>query len=222
MAEVSRARSSWLRQRALWVATLALGVAAAGLSLYLFWRETASLAQAAAEPTRIAEEWVRSDWPDILEAAAEQSLRVSPADEGAAYLAAKKAVELDPSRAFAWAILAYVEARQAGAVDQQALEALEKSMAACPLCDQALIRWRFNFVLANWNTIPDELRRKAFEQADILRWIGPNAEFLAEMRYKAKLAGIPYDAYRAAVDTPAPSWDIAPPAQLRGSQRAPD
>lgn len=222
MAEAAPTPQARLRYLAPWIVMLALGVAAAGLSLYLFWRETTSLAQAAAEPTRIEEDWVQSDWPDILEATAEQSLRVSPADEGAAYLAAKKAVELDPSRAHAWAVLAHVEARQAGAINQQALDALTKSMAACPLCDQALIRWRFNFVLANWNAIPDDLRRKAFEQADILRWIGQNAEFLAEMRYKAQLAGIPYDAYRAAVDTPAPSWDIAPAAQLRGSQRAPD
>jgi len=221
-AETSPVQASWLRATAPWIVLLVIGVAAAGLSLYLFWREATSLAHAATDPARIEEGWIQSSWPDVLEATAEQSLRVSPADEGAAWLASKKAVEADPSRASAWAILAYVETRQAGAVNQPALDALASSMAACPLCDQALIRWRFNFVLAHWKDIPEELRRKAFEQADILRWMGQNAEFLAEMRYKAQLVGIPYDAYRAAVDTPARSWDIIPPAQLRGSQRSPD
>lgn len=222
MAETAPSRSRRLRQAMPWLAMLLLGAAGAALSLYLSWREVASLMQAAARPARIADEWVQSDWPDVLEATAEHSLRVSPADEGAAYLAARKAVALDPSRAFAWAILAHVETRQAGGVNASALEALERSMTACPLCDQGLVRWRFNFVLAHWSAIPDALRRKAFEQADILRWIGPNAEFLAEMRYKAQLAGIPYDAYRAAVDTPAPSWDIVPAAQLRGAGRPQD
>lgn len=81
-------------------------------------------------------------------------------------------------------------------------------MDACPLCSQELIAWRFNFVLANWTSIPDPLRRRAFEHADLLRWIGPNAEFLAEMRVKAKQNGIPFDEYRAAVATPVRTWDI--------------
>ena len=55
-------------------------------------------------------------------------------------------------------------------------------MDACPLCSDELISWRLNFVLANWGAIPEALRRKAFEHADLLRWVGPNTEFLAEMR----------------------------------------
>ena len=64
-------------------------------------------------------------------------------------------------------------------------------------------------------------RARAFEHADLLRWIGPNAEFLAEMRYKAGLKGIPFDAYRAQVKTPAPAWDIAPNAELRSMRQSP-
>jgi hypothetical protein len=75
---------------------------------------------------------------------------------------------------------------------------------------QELIRWRFNFVLANWTAVPEPLRRKAFEHADILRWMGDNSEFLAEMRIKAKQAGIPYDIYRSEVNTPVRSWDLEP------------
>jgi hypothetical protein len=198
-----------------WAATLVIGVGGATMAVFLFWQEAATTTHIASNPARISEDWVLSDWPDFLEVTAEHSLRLSPADEAAAYLAAKKAVELDPSRAFAWAILAYVEARQAGELSQPAIDALARSMEACPLCDQDLIRWRFNFLLNYWKDAPEELRRKAFEQADILRWVGQNAEFLAEMRYKAGLAGIPFDAYRSAVDTPARSFDIAPAARLR-------
>ena len=69
--------------------------------------------------------------------------------------------------------------------------------------------------------MPEAIRARAFEHADLLRWIGPNAEFLAEMRYKAGLNGIPFDTYRAQVKTPAPAWDIAPNAELRGMRQSP-
>ena len=98
--------------------------------------------------------------------------------------------------------------RAGGKVNQESLAALTRSMDACPLCDQELVAWRFNFVLANWTSIPDPLRRRSFEHADLLRWIGPNAEFLAEMRVKAIQSRIPFDEYRSAVDTPVRTWDI--------------
>src|SRR5262249_19200884 len=116
----------------------------------------------------------------------------------------------DPSRAHAWARLAFLEYQGAQAATPKAVEAIDKSMAACPLCDGELVRWRFNFVLANWSSFPDPIRRKAFEQADMLRWAGStaDADFLAEMRAKALAAGIPYDAYRSAVNTPVRTLDI--------------
>lgn len=197
-----------------WIGVLAAGMAAIMTMLQLAWDEVGLWSLANASPAEaegaLDGEWAGSTSPDYLETIAELSLQASPPDEAAAWLAAKRAVELDPSRAFAWATVAYLETRQAGGVNETAIGALTRSMEACPLCDQDLVRWRFNYVLANWNDMPEPLRRKAFEHADLLRWIGPNAEFLAEMRFKARLQGIPFDAYRAAVDTPAPSWDIAP------------
>lgn len=213
--------AGWLGRFGPMLAVLVIGGLGVAISLVLFWREAATLAHAAGQPARIESDWLQSDWPDFLEATAEQSLRASPPDESAAYVAAKRAVELDPSRASAWAILSYVEYRQARGIGPSVLDALAKSMAACPLCDQALIRWRFNFVLSHWDDMPEDLRRKAFEHADILRWMGQNAEFLAEMRYKAQLRDIPFDTYRAAVDTPARSWDLPPAAQLRGARNPP-
>jgi len=150
--------------------------------------------------------------PDHLEALAELGVQPATQDIEAAYIAAQDAVNADPSRAHAWGLLAYLETLRAGKITPASLEALTQSMNACPLCDQDLIRWRFNFVMANWGAIPDVTRRRAFEQADILRWIGQNREFLAEMRVKAERAGIPFDEYRSAVETPVRNWDIGPAA----------
>ena len=156
-------------------------------------------------------DWSHSTAPDYVETLAELAMQMPVADTGSAYVAASRATELDSSRAFAWAQLAYLETRRAsGKVNEASLNALTRSMDACPLCDDTLIGWRLNFVLANWTAIPEPLRKRAFEQADVLRWIGPNAEFLAEMRIKARQNGIPFDAYRAAVNTPARTWDIGP------------
>jgi len=150
--------------------------------------------------------------PDHLEALAELGVQPATQDIEAAHIAARDAVNADPSRAHAWGLLAYLETLRAGKITPASLEALTQSMNACPLCDQDLIRWRFNFVMANWGAIPDVTRRRAFEQADILRWIGQNREFLAEMRVKAERAGIPFDEYRSAVETPVRNWDIGPAA----------
>lgn len=147
--------------------------------------------------------------PAYLEMLSEVSLEIPKPDLASAEAAARKAVEGDPSRAHVWARLAWLETQKVGGkVNAASLDALGRSMDACPLCSQELIAWRFNFVLANWSSIPEPMRRRAFEQADLLRWIGPNAEFLAEMRVKAKQNGIPFDDYRAAVETPVRTWDI--------------
>jgi hypothetical protein len=132
-------------------------------------------------------------------------------DDTIALAAARRAVAADPSRAFAWARIAWIETVNAGRIAAPALEALTKSMDACPLCSEDLVRWRFNFVLANWNEMPEALRARAFEHAEFLSWSGDNAEFLAEMRIKSELAGLPFSAYRAAVKTPANGWVAIPP-----------
>jgi hypothetical protein len=113
---------------------------------------------------------------DRLETLSELSLQLPTPDTGSAYAAAQRTTQIDPSRAFAWANLAWLEMkRSSGVVNPATIDALTKSMNACPLCDEGLIRWRFNFVLANWQAMPEVLRRRVFEQADLLRWKGPNA-----------------------------------------------
>lgn len=199
----------------MWVSLLSAGVAAiAPISHFTQQQaETALLLQAddASVMQAIERDWSQSTSPDYVETLAELGMQMPVVDTGSAYVAASRATELDPSRAFAWAQLAYLETRRAsGKVNEASLNALTRSMDACPLCDDSLIGWRLNFVLTNWASMPETLRRRAFEQADVLRWIGPNAEFLAEMRIKSRQNGIPFDAYRAAVNTPARTWDIGP------------
>lgn len=209
-----------------WFLLMAASAAVVVPMLMFAWQHAAtwSLVNSAPLDTKqiLQSDWASSNSPDYLEAVAEISLQAPTVDEANAFVAARRATQLDPTRASAWAILAYLETRQTdGKVSDVALDALTRSMDACPLCDADLIRWRFNFVLANWASMPEAIRDRAFEHADLLRWIGPNEEFLAEMRYKAGLNGIPFDAYRARVKTPARAWDIAPNAGLRGSRRAP-
>jgi hypothetical protein len=198
----------------IWTALLVIGVVTllpiarfAALDL-----ETWALLQAddAAVKRQLANLDPASAPADYLEALAELGVRPATENFDAAYLADVQVTKLDPARAHAWAQLAWLESRKNGKITAAALDALTRSMTACPLCSQDLIRWRLNFVLANWGAIPDDLRRQAFEQADILRWIGQNREFLAEMRVKAEGAGIPFDDYRSSVKTPVRTWDLAP------------
>jgi hypothetical protein len=152
-----------------------------------------------------------------LEMLAELGSQEATRNDAAALELAARVTEADPSRASAWAQLAWQEYRKGNAVSPASLDALRKSMEACPVCDQDLVRWRFNFVLANWDKAPEDVRKKAFEQADILRWIGQNAEFLGDMRLKALKAGIPFDAYRTAVNTPVRSFDLNTAPQAEAS-----
>ena len=208
-----------------WIGLMAGGVAViAPLSHFTLQEaETLMLLQAddAAAARALEQDWSHSASPDYVETLSELGLRIPVVDTGSAYVAAKRATQLDPSRASAWATLAYLETKRAsGKVNSAALDALTKSMDACPLCSEELIGWRLNFVLSNWASVPEPLRRRAFEHADLLRWIGSNAEFLAEMRIKARQSGIPFDAYRAAVNTPARTWDIGPAPQSKAAKAA--
>jgi len=201
-----------------WVGLLTLGIAAIAPISHFALEEAQIVALQNADDVAAGQalelDWSQSTSPDYVETVSELAMQMPVVDTGSAYVAASRTVELDPSRAFAWAQLAELESRRAsGKINEAALKALGNSMDACPLCNDELIGWRLNFVLANWESMPETLRRKAFEHADLLRWSGPNVEFLAEMRLKANQHGIPFDAYRAAVNTPARTWDIGPASQ---------
>ncbi len=212
----ARSQGSAAGRLLMWITIMTAGVAALPQLASLASRETSTWWLASADDAAVRGELGR-DWPAStsaarLETLAELALLLEPQNLDAARTAAQRAVAADPSRAGAWAHLAYIEFNKTKSVNGAVLNALSKSMDACPLCDDELIRWRFNFVLANWTSMPEALRGRAFEHADRLRWIGANTEFLAEMRLKATLAGIPYDRYRSEVNTPVRSWDLAPRA----------
>lgn len=158
----------------------------------------------------LAQELPANASADYYETLSELAMDARPADPGIARAAAERAVAIDPSRAQVWARIAWLDYLDTHTVTPEAVDALNRSIEACPLCDADLVRWRFNFVLANWASVPETLRHKVFEGADLLRWAGEpsDADFLAEMRTKATAAGIPYDQYRAAVATPVKSWDV--------------
>lgn len=199
---------------ALWAVTLVVGLAAlGGVSILMIDRLQTGLLLSAgdAEARRtITDVWPTGASGEYYETVGELIETLDPENVEMAQLAAERAVEADPGRAFAWARIAYYRAEETGAVDEETIAALLQSMRRCGLCDPELVRWRFNFVLSNWDQMPEQVRRAAFMHADVLRWTGANAEFLAEMRVKANAANIPYDEYRSAVNTPVRSWDIEP------------
>jgi hypothetical protein len=220
---VNESNTVFASRALLWVAVLLIGGATLIPIAGFASRElkTLSLIHADAETVRteLSSTWPRRASAAWLETLAELGLEIEPQEPEHSMQAAARATTRDPSRAGAWALQAYLETGKAKQVNAVALEALSKSMAACPLCNEELVRWRFNFVLANWASIPDDMRRKAFEQADILRWMGDNGEFLAEMRIKSKQAGIPFDEYRSAVNTPVRTWDLEP-VEAKGTASA--
>ncbi len=217
-------------QAVVWLVCLAVGGGSLVPLSQLVQQEVNTLMLVQADDAGVTDalekDWLKAAPPSYLEALSELSLGLPKPDVNSAYSAVQHATKEDPSRAHAWANLAYLEYQKAKTVNPTVLDALTKSMDACPLCSDELIRWRFNFVLANWNAMPEQLRRRAFEQADLLRWYGSNGEFLADMRARATAAGIPFDAYRTAVNTPVRSWDLgpAPQAQLASpaAPRAPN
>jgi hypothetical protein len=202
----------------LWIAVLAVGVVTlAPIVRYaLVEIGNQSLAQAsdAAVRQKLGQPLPKDAPADYFETLGELAMDVKPAQPAVALRAMQRAVALDPSRAFAWANIAWLETAPTGHVTPEAEKALEASMAACTMCDLDLVGWRFNFVLAHWADVPEATKRLAFEQADILRWKGDRAEFLAGMRIKAEAAGIPYSDYRSAVKTPVRKWELGPTVQL--------
>ena len=198
----------------LWMAVMAIGALTLAPIVRFASVEIGdqSLAQASDATVRqkLAQPLPRFAPADYFETIGELAMDVKPGQPGIALRAMQHAVEIDPSRAYAWANIAWLETDASGRVTPAAQKALETSMAACGLCDPDLIGWRFNFVLAHWAEMPEATRRQAFEQADMLRWKGDRAEFLAGMRIKAEAAGIPYADYRDAVKTPVRNWELGP------------
>ncbi len=218
--ETQADRDARTRSIAIWILLLVIGGGALVPVIFAAGRELSVYSLSTADNVSITQR-LEQDVPAsasaaYLEGLSELHLAAGEGNAERALLAARRAVEKDPGRPYAWATIAFLESRD-GKATPAAFEALEKSMDACPVCSAELIRWRLNFVLTNWSTAPEALRRKAFEHADLLRWSGDSGEFLAEMRIKAIQADVPFDEYRAAVNTPVRSWDIGPAPDEAGN-----
>ena len=198
----------------LWMAVMAIGVLTlapiARFALVEIGDQSLAQASDAVVRLKLAQPLPRIAPADYFETIGELAIDVKPAQPNTALRAMQRAVAIDPSRAYAWANIAWLETEPSGHVTPEAEKALSTSMAVCTLCDPDLVAWRFSFVLAHWADIPESIRRQAFDQADMLRWKGDRAEFLANMRIKAESAGIPYADYRNAVKTPARNWELGP------------
>ncbi|MEO1324540.1 MAG: hypothetical protein AAFV59_16230 [Pseudomonadota bacterium] len=107
-----------------------------------------------------------------------------------------------PHNAQAWSLLAFLHRQTSGSYNEQADRALLNSFNACAYCSKSLLRWRFTFVLNNWNATNEEVRLHAFSGADFLRWWHLDYDYLEQVRQDALARDIPYDAYRKKIATP--------------------
>ncbi|MBI1340915.1 hypothetical protein GC169_12010 [bacterium] len=140
---------------------------------------------------------------DWLEYASERALALSPPDLEASRRMSALVLDADPSRAFTWARLAYLDWATDREMTPAAVSALDRSIQACPMCDDALVRWRLEFALANWDAVPEATRRAAFMHMAALPDTTANVEFTASARIRSNAAGIPFDAYLDDARSPA-------------------
>lgn len=101
-----------------------------------------------------------------------------------------------------WATLAFLRKQHFGKFTPEVAEALKRSFETCLLCSKSLLRWRFTFVLDNWNDTDEDLRIASFTGADFLRWYHLDYDYLEQVRLAAIARGIPFDDYRRRIDTP--------------------
>lgn len=140
--------------------------------------------------------------PDYLIALAERSMTLDQTTAPDAEILLLSALSKDPQRPFAWALLSFARAVQNNGLNEEAIDALNQSLEYCKLCDPNLIRWRADYMIGFWTSIPHETRLEIFEGVDLLRWWHLDQAFITDLRSRALTAGIGFDAYLRAVDTP--------------------
>ena len=114
-----------------------------------------------------------------------------------------RAIEEDALRPLAWALMSYIDTKDAGQVTPSAIAALQRSIEICRLCDnQDLLRWRLEFVIRHWDSIPEDLRLAVIEGADLLRWRYEDTDFLEEQDLYALRHAVPYAETLEALDSP--------------------
>ena len=134
-----------------------------------------------------------------------QAVRIAGSETGdldRATAFVEAALDKNPDQPYAWALLAYLDARSESGLGEVGLNALRRSYALCLVCNRDLIHWRLEFILANWPRVSEDIRLSAFESADFLRWWYLEYDYLARLRQTAHEAGIPFAAYQRKINTP--------------------
>lgn len=146
---------------------------------------------------------VRVEDPAEWEATA-RALYANDAEQSALTITLlERALASAPSDYQAWAFLAFVRQQSTDRFTAAVDADLNRSFEACPYCDKSLLRWRFTFVLANWDDVSEVNRMHAFSGADFLRWWHLDYDYLEDVRQAAMARNIPFDTYRRKIDTPA-------------------
>lgn len=141
-----------------------------------------------------------------------QKLSTGGSDQSALAISLlEKALIEAPDHYQAWALLAFLQRQSQGAYTDQVATALGRSFETCPYCSKSLLRWRFTFVLDNWAAVDEDTRLLAFSGADFLRWYHLDYTYLESVRIDAIARGLPFDAYRRKIDTPARPNEIGLP-----------
>jgi len=156
--------------------------------------------QMAAEADKMVES--AAGTPDQKISLAEALIQSDPSKDAVALYLLRSALEDDPKRPFALALIAFSQSRLAETFTPDAEAALRESIAICPFCNRDLLKWRLEYVLANWIDVPDDLRLQVFEGADFLRWWHLEYDYLKRTRNLAEAEGIPFAFYQKRIDTP--------------------
>lgn len=101
-----------------------------------------------------------------------------------------KALAISSNSPYAWAHLAYLRTVRAGNVTSGAVEALGQSIRRCLYCDNELIRWRLEYMLANWDELPDGFQVHARQHADILKADPLQHSYLRDIIIRARFQDI--------------------------------
>ncbi|MEO1070700.1 MAG: hypothetical protein AAFX32_04010 [Pseudomonadota bacterium] len=143
---------------------------------------------------QVSEEWV---------ATARELYSEIPEQSALATSLLERALVETPGDYESWAYLAFLKRQEPTGFTPEIDADLQRSFEACPYCKKSLLRWRFTFVLANWEATSEQTRLYAFSGADFLRWWHLDYDYLEEVRLAAIARGIPFDEYRRKIDTPA-------------------
>ncbi|MEQ9316480.1 MAG: hypothetical protein RLN72_11565 [Henriciella sp.] len=122
----------------------------------------------------------------------------------------RTSLDSDPWQPGAQALLAFALISEDQDAPTKFNQALARSFELCLLCDEDLVKWRIDLVIAFWDRTDEANRKAAFEGVDFARWWYLDGEYLEALERRAARRNIPYAAYRSAVDTPIRPEEIRP------------